>query len=153
MSLEQVTLPTRNFVGFAHKGPYHEIGATFGKLASWAKGHNMLDRSFIGVYYDNPNEVAPENLRAHALVEVRPGENPEGEGLDHVVMPAGNYFKSTHMGSYDGLPEAWSKFMAEVSATGKSLDYNWTYEDYVNDCDSVPEPEIQTDLYAGLIQS
>ena len=56
---EAVTL-----AAFEHHGPYIEIGQAFEKLGIWAgaKGLFNAETRMIGVYYDDPNEVAQEKL-------------------------------------------------------------------------------------------
>lgn len=137
--------------GMAHVGAYHEIGATFDKVAEWARGKGILDRPFVGVYYDNPETTPVEQLRSHAAVVLNEGESVEGSGLEEFEIPAGDYFVGVHMGPYDGMYRSWQEFMAAVAESGEKVDYDWTFEVYVNDCDQVAPEEIRTDLYVGRV--
>ncbi|WP_231910934.1 GyrI-like domain-containing protein [Corynebacterium suranareeae] len=70
--------------------------------------------------------------------------------LKNSELPGGKIARISHHGSYDGLGQAWPKFLDAVSASGHVLDTPF-WEVYVTE----PSPELdpatlQTDLYTKL---
>jgi effector-binding domain-containing protein len=88
-----------------------------------------------------------------APLTVQLGDEPgEVEGLRVVPseLPAGAVAVTSHVGPYDGLGEAWGRFMAEISALGHSPSSPF-WESYVTE----PSPDIdpatlRTDLFCPV---
>lgn len=109
--MPKVTIPDVTFheepalvlTGFDHRGSYHEIGATFERLLGWAEPRGLIGvgtRCF-GLYFDNPNIVAPQDLRAFAGLLL---ERPEsGDGVRTLEAPSGRCAVLVHQGDYKGL--------------------------------------------------
>jgi AraC family transcriptional regulator len=74
---------------------------------------------------------------------------PEGLAEEHV--PAGRYARTTHAGSYEGLPGAWGRLTGEwLPSSGHRLGEGVCYEVYRNSPAVVAEDELRTDLYVPL---
>ncbi|HLP00105.1 MAG TPA: GyrI-like domain-containing protein, partial [Fimbriimonas sp.] len=105
-------------------------------------------------YHDDLSVVPAHELRSDAGVQVPsdyqlPENAPEGMSL--VTIPGGDYAVATHMGPYSGLGDAWARFCGQAApALGRPLSY-FTFEIYVNDCDSVAPEDIRTDLYCSVV--
>lgn len=62
--IEQVTVPKATLVFQKHIGPYHEVGKVFEAVEKqMAEAQKPCFRTF-GRYYDNPDQVEAERLRA-----------------------------------------------------------------------------------------
>jgi len=109
--------------------------------------------------------VCPEDPRKMAVVRCLPGMyldkiTPKVEEhiktFDGVVIktiPAGKYLVYLHVGSYEGLAGAWGQTTTEFERKGyKKLAGEACYEEYLNDCMSVPENELQTKIYLGIAE-
>lgn len=86
------------------------------------------------------------------LLEQIHGEPEEVDGLLVVPseLPAGEVAVTSHLGSYDGLGEAWGKFMEEISSLGRAPAIPF-WESYVTE----PSPDIdpatlRTDLFCPV---
>lgn len=149
-TVEKVKIKDRVFLCKLHRGPYNQIGSTFDQVFNHFKSQNLPLREALGLYYDNPSQTEPDQLRSHAGMEVDVDFNRQFDGFELITIPAGFYAKHTCMGSYSNLPAAWEKFMKELDESNLDPDYHYTFEIYVNDCDLVPEEEVQTDIYCSL---
>ena len=72
------------------KGPYHEIGNTFETLQSKCLEAGVKS-NLLGIYLDNPETVAEENLRSKACVIIQPGDSAKlaALGCTPYALPGG----------------------------------------------------------------
>ncbi|GAB2536757.1 GyrI-like domain-containing protein [Brachybacterium huguangmaarense] len=134
---------------------------------------NEMSSLFDAAFWRLPGAIAAAGLTiagpALALYRSMPGETVDleagfpvvgdaegpfhlGDGLEAVVseLPAGRCATVSHLGGYDGLGEAWQRFMGDVAARGEhpSLPF-WGI--YVTE----PRPDmdpatLRTDLVTAL---
>jgi DNA gyrase inhibitor GyrI len=64
----QSTSPGYLVVGVDHTGPYEKIGPAFEQVSEACKEIGLLNTRMMGIYFDNPDSVAKEDLRALAAV-------------------------------------------------------------------------------------
>jgi effector-binding domain-containing protein len=63
-----------------------------------------------------------------------------GDGVDNIVLPAGEVAHTTHLGPYDQLPKTYEALRAGVEAQGRSLvDGAAMWEEYWSGPDTPPE--------------
>lgn len=148
--MEITNLPAQRYACVLHKGPYYLLGSSFDKIAAWGQKIGIPIEGSAGFYYDDPATTPEPDLRSHAGIPVPADFTTDDPEIEIVDLPAGRYYKTTHMGPYEGLPGAWGPFMAALDAADPKPDYRWTFEIYVNDCDKVPADQIQTDLYCAM---
>ncbi len=135
-----------------HIGPYNKVGEAFGKLCELnaKQPFGKPEGPWIAIFMDNPDTVAPEQLRSDAGVQVAPGAVLP-EGVTEVVIPAGRFATVVHKGSYSGLGEAWGTFCGKlIPEAGLDFRDSLCFELYLNDCSSVPESELLTELYEPI---
>ena len=144
--------PARHLLALRHAGPYYEIGHTFEKLATFAQSHGIPMHESVAVYYDDPGVVPMHELRSDAAVLVDaefalPSDHP---GAMHLTqLPAGEFITATYVGGYDGLSDAWSRFMGEAApALGHPIG-GLTFEIYRSRCGEDPN-QLRTDLYVSV---
>ncbi len=58
------TVPTLTAITARHTGPYQNVGPIMGELYNDALNAQFEGKVGIGIYYDNPDSVAPDSLRA-----------------------------------------------------------------------------------------
>lgn len=148
------TLEPMRIVALRHIGPYHLIGPVFDKLMAWAGPAGVPIQGVLGSYYDDPHTVPAQELRSDAAIVVPadyelPADNPLGATIAEI--PGGEYATATHLGSYEGLGDAWSRFTGEaIPATGRQTAEGVCFEMYMNDCREVPLEEVRTDMYVPV---
>lgn len=139
-------------VALRHVGPYYQIGPKFGELAGWFAKNQLPVETVLGVFRDIPDMVPAAELRSDACIVVANDfELPNTEGLDLRLdkVSAGEYATATHMGSYEGLGDAWARFCGQaVPKLGREISMDSpSFEIYRNDCRVVPPEDVRTDLY------
>jgi AraC family transcriptional regulator len=107
------TEPARRLAAMAHAGPYPEINRAFEKLFATLAARNLVGRTghMVGVFYDDPAQTAPADLKSHAGVEV-PADLPVAAPLEIVSLPAARHAVLTFTGPYAGLPAAYDQLYA-----------------------------------------
>lgn len=106
--------PARRIAAMPHKGPYMNISRAFEKLGATIAARGLFPQmgKMIGVYYDSPADVAPENLRSHAGFEIA-AQTPIDAPLESVTLPAGRYAVLSFKGPYAGLPAAYNQLLGD----------------------------------------
>ncbi len=150
----QESVPARRVVAIRHVGPYPEIGPVFGKLMAWVQ-QNGIEMTGPGlmISHDDPESVPAEKLRSDACAEVSPDFATRDASVQVIDVPGGRYTVATHLGSYAGLGSAWGQLMGEwLPASGATLDFTRpSFEVYLDDCDTVAESELRTELYQPVL--
>ena len=137
----------------SHRGPYNQIGKAFEKLGQIAGPSGLFGQpgaAMIATYHDDPDATPPDELRSEAGIIVPEGV-PLPAALEEVHIPEGDYAKYTHIGGFEGLPDAWQRLMGEwVPASGRRLADSPSFEIYRSDMRTTPKEQLRTDIYVPL---
>lgn len=136
-----------------HRGPYNTIHQSFGKLGAIAGPAGLFEQPeamMIGIYYDDPESTPAAELRSDAGIVIKAGTAVPA-GLIERKLAAGEYAKTTHIGPYDQLGDAWARLLGQwLPASGRRLAPSVAYELYRNDPSRTEPARLHTDLYAPL---
>jgi AraC family transcriptional regulator len=150
------TLPARRLATVRHIGPYPEIAEAFHRLGALAAAHGLYDHvdpRMLALYHDDPETTDAAYLRSDAALVIR-GEVALPEGLAEASLPAGEYARFTHRGSYAGLGDAWARLMGEwLPSSGFRVGDGPPYECYVNDPRTTKTDELLTDLHVPVTRA
>ncbi len=149
MNLEVVNLPPRRYAYLRHRGPYPEIGSTFGKMAALANEAGLLgnaDALFVGVYHDDPTGVSPEALRSDAGVTLTE-DAASPNGLEMATLEGGRYARGIHKGSYATMVDGWAATYAGIQANRLTVRALPPFEIYLSDMEKTHERELITEIY------
>ena len=133
-------------VGLPHVGDYQTIGATFERLGALAYGWRFAPPFgfMVGVYYDDPESVPANRLRAFAGLAA-PDDFDAPEGIQSVRIEAGPIASIVFKGPYAELPKAYADlFRRWLPASGREPADAPCFEIYLNDPRSVPPSEWLT---------
>ncbi|MCT1432806.1 GyrI-like domain-containing protein [Dietzia maris] len=86
---------------------------------------------------------------ARPLPELHPDEPTEIDGMQVIAseLPAGDVAVTSHLGSYDGLGQAWGEFMGAIGAMGRAPGSPF-WEVYVTEPSPDMDPAtLRTDLF------
>jgi AraC family transcriptional regulator len=151
MNVEIETKPAQRVAALTHIGPYNMIGETFGRMGKSVAEAGLLgpDVQMVAIYHEDPEANASSELRSEAGIVV-----PEGAALPpelhEVVLPAGRYARTTHVGPYQGLGDAWANFMGRwLPDSGHKVADGVCYELY-RKMDHERPDELETDLYVSI---
>lgn len=149
MTIEIEQLAPMRVGAVRHVGPFQEIGKAFQQLGAIAGQAGLFQAPgavMLGVYHDDPRTTPPEQLRSDAAIAVSK-ETRIPAGLTEQVVPGGRYARFTHIGSYEGLPDAWMRFSASLGSGAYRLRSGPGLEIYRNDMMTTPKDRLHTDLY------
>jgi AraC family transcriptional regulator len=145
-------MPALRIAAVPHVGPYDRISEAFRRLAAIAGPAGLLRNGamMVAVYHDNPQTTPPAQLRSDAGVVVSDDVHLPTE-LAERRLPAGRHARTTHIGPYATLADAWSRMMSEcTSGRGIRIAAGPCYEIYRNDPSSTRPEELRTDLYVPV---
>lgn len=150
--VEILNAPPRHIAAKSHIGPYPEIDGAFQHLATVFTARNLWSeaRGMLAICYDDPDVVAPENLRSHAGIIV--GSDFElPEGLEPVEVPCGKMAVMHYKGPYAGLKAAYDYLYCDwLNEAGEELRDAPCFEVYMNSpMDTAPD-DLLTDICVPL---
>lgn len=147
MQVELREMEPRKAVCMSHQGPYFMIGKTFGELGAWVQENGVNAGPGIGIYYDDPDATPVAELRSDAGVFV-PNDFETTDPRVHVIEVAGGlYAVGTHVGPYDGLPNAWGEIVGKwLPSSGYAFGDAPGIEVYIDDCSQVPAEQVRTEI-------
>lgn len=146
------TDPARRLAAMLHRGPYHEIARAFETLSATIAARGLFGqlRGMVGVYHDNPADVAAADLRSHAGFVVGP-DTPVAPPLEEVVLPAGRHAVLTFRGPYAGLSAAYDQLSGLwLPGSGDGLADSPVFEVYLNSPMNTAPEDLLIEICAPL---
>jgi AraC family transcriptional regulator len=152
MALEIVALPSMRVAAVRHIGPYMEIGSAFGELSRRAAPglFHAPGARMMGIYHDDPQDVAAARLRSDAGVSLADGAALP-DGLTEQRVESGRFARGRHRGSYANLPAAWAELKRELTAAGHRRRPGPSLEVYLNTPADTPEADLVTEIYIPIV--
>lgn len=150
MDLEAIDL-----FGYKHQGDYMQIGTVFEKLFICAESHQLIDSNTrsIGIYYDDPQSIAQNELRSMACITFPKGRaTEETDSLEKASIPTGKYATLTFKGSYAELEKPYNWFFGEwlPNSGYEAADFP-PFEEYLNDPKMTQPSELLTRIHCLLV--
>jgi len=135
-----------------HIGPYNQIPNAFAKLGELVNATvREKPGDMLAIYYDDPETTPANELKSDAALVFGDGAKLPA-GLNEHRIPGGRYARTTHIGPYEQLGDAWARFMGEwLPSSGNRLADGPSYEIYRNTPMDTPKEKLHTDLYIPLV--
>jgi AraC family transcriptional regulator len=153
MNVTIESMPELRVAAVHHVGPYQRISEAFQRLGAIAGPGGLLrfpEGAMLAIYHDDPETTPAEQLQSDAGITVPQGI-PLPEGLVELKLRAGRYAKTTHVGPYAHLGDAWSRLMGEwLPKSGHRVGEGSSYEVYRNTPENAASSELRTDLYLPI---
>lgn len=152
-NVEIKDLPTRKLAAIAHKGDYMEIGNTFQKVFMWGMKHQKMGPAApgYGLYYDDPSEVAADQLRSEAGFMVDEEISDDEIGLRTLDVKGGRYAVLRFKGPYAELEKGYDYLFGPwLNEQGETPANEPVMECYLNDPQTTPPSELLTDICVAL---
>lgn len=131
--------------------PYTNLNETFGRVWSWADAADTLKnlQGIYGIPLDDPKTVPEGKLRYDACLAVGVAKAPQPFRV--LCLPAGEYARLRHVGSYEGLEAATQSLVSEwlLSSGREPADFPLLHH-FHNDPDQTPVDELVTDILLPL---
>jgi AraC family transcriptional regulator len=133
--------------------PYTNLNATFGHVWSWAEATNIIGQleGIYGIPLDDPVSVPEDELRYDASLALGVATAPSPFRIVH--LPAGDFARVRHSGSYEGLEAATQAFVSDwlLRSGHEPADFPIVHH-FLNDPDQTPVNELATNILLPLAQ-
>lgn len=133
---------------------YTDLNATFGQVWSWAEATDVLKRleGIYGIPLDDSASVPLDRLRYDACLAL--GVTTAPQPLRVLALPAGDYARLRHLGSYDGLEATTQHLVGDwLPASGREPANFPVFHHFISDPDATPVEELVTDILLPLASS
>lgn len=135
-----------------HVGPYQRIPEAFARLGALVGRAGLIGQGsmMIAIYHDDPETTPASELRSDAGVSVADDARLP-DGLGEQRLGAGLYARTTHVGPYTELGDAWSRFMGQwLPKSGYRIRDGESFEVYRNTPEDTRPEALRTDLYLPI---
>jgi AraC family transcriptional regulator len=135
-----------------HAGSYMEIGAVFERLFAWGAGRGLVGPTtrYFGIYYDDPESVPVHKLRSDATFAIADSTKLEGD-VRAITLEGGRCAVIQHKGPYAELERAYRWLYRDwLPQSGEEAGDRPCFEEYLNDCRSLPPSEWLTEVCLPL---
>lgn len=136
-----------------HVGPYADVGATWGRLMSWAGRRGLLgpNMMLIGISHDDPDVTPGDKIRYDAAVAVNHAVEPEGE-FGVMELAGGTYAVVTHKGPYEELGKTYQQIYGGwLPASGYHPRDEPAFEQYLNSPQNTRKEELLTVIHVPIM--
>jgi AraC family transcriptional regulator len=144
--------PPMHLAVLPHTGPYEAIGPLFDRVMAWAGARGLIgpETRFIALSLDDLTSVPDSALRAKAGITVPPGTVLE-PGMEAVGLPALRCARLRFQGPSSELEAAYDTLYGKwLPAWGEEPADVPCFEEYLNDCRTLPPAEWLTDIFLPL---
>ncbi len=144
--------PARRLASISHKGLYPGIGKAFESLSAVFTSRNLWPhaRGMVGVYFDDPEAVAAEELRSLAGVVIDDALTVT-DPLEETHLPGGRYAVMHYKGPYSGLAGAYKHMYGVwLPQSGEELGDHPPIEVYLNGPQDTAPDDLLTDICISL---
>lgn len=134
-----------------HLGSFMDIGRAFARAQHELTSVGHEGGGMIAVYYDDPEAVPEPQLRSAAGIEIGSDDTRLPEGLDRIVLPAGEYAVLTYRGPYASMHAAYTWLYGQwLPASGRVPGDPPVIEGYLNDPVDTPPHALVTEIFLLL---
>jgi AraC family transcriptional regulator len=128
-------------------GAYRALNALFARVWAWAEESGRLAdlQGLYGLPMDDPLSVPEAQLRYDACLALGEGADPP-DPFHRVSLPAGDYARLRHGGSYDDLEDADQTLVEWVITAGREPANLPLVHQFLDDPDETPTEELRTDV-------
>ncbi len=154
-TMYQVDCETRagmQLIGVDHRGSYMDIGQAFANLYGVLGARNQLQPAMrmIGVYFDDPQSVAEDQLRSRACV-TGGADLALAPPLSLTSLAAGDYAVLRHRGPYADMRAAYQwLYGVWLPNSGREPADAPVFEEYLNNPRDTAPADLLTAIYLPL---
>lgn len=142
-----------SLIGLDHSGDYMQIGQAFEKLNMLAQQHGLLSENtrFFGIYFDDPQTIETQQLRAMATILVPELPTPLPPEFSIFSLPKGRTATLLHQGDYASLETPYEYLFGQwlPNSHFEAADIP-VIEEYLNDVRDTQPCELLTRISCYL---
>jgi AraC family transcriptional regulator len=147
-----VETPALHLAALPHRGSFDAMGPVFDQLSAWAGARGLINETtrFIGIYLDDPHSTPEAELRSKAALTIPP-DTELAAGMEVVDLPALRCARLRYQGPYVELEAVYDRLYGEwLPQSGEEPGAFPVFEEYLNDCRTLPPSEWLTDILLPL---
>ena len=152
MEVKVVSVKPFKVIAYRHVGPHKGLFRAYGDLYAWAEKAGLVE-SLEGIYglpIDDPRGMPEQECRFDCCFDFGADIKP-GEGLREEFLGGGRYAVARHFGPYEGLEDKYDYLYGPwLNASGYSLREKPFFNHYLQDPDTLPPDEWETDIYLPI---
>ncbi len=149
IEIKVVSVDPIKVIAARHLGPHKGLFQSYGEFFAYAEKAGWVE-SFKGIYgipIDDPRGMDEDQCRFDCCFEFGPEVKAKAPYRDE-SLGGGLYAVLRHVGHYDGLEEKYDYLYGSwLEVSGYSLREAPFFNHYVQDPDTVPPEEWETDIY------
>ena len=135
-----------------HIGPHTSLFKNFAELFSWSEKTGLV-ASFKGIYgipVDDPRDVPEHECRFECCFDFGSKASAAGDYREY-SLGGGEFAVARHVGPYDGIEDKYDYLYGQwLNSSGYSLREQSFFNHYLQDPDTVPPEEWETDIYVPV---
>jgi len=137
----------------SHKGSYEALPGVFQKVMDWIQQEGLqMAGPPMGVYYNDPKAVAPEDLLWEVQWPIVPQEGKEGKGEVKVKTTKPTEVAFTiHRGPYDQVAKTYDRLKKWIGENGYRIS-GPARSIYLSNPSSVPPESLKTEIQFPVVK-
>lgn len=125
----------QSWLGYHLQGPWQEtVPRGFERLKRWVSDNNAQGE-WLAIYYGNPEDVAPDELRVETVITADADAIPGAQDdIEKGLLPGGTYFHARLEVLNNDFFSAWHSLFDHLKAQGGwQVDNRPCFEHYLSD--------------------
>jgi AraC family transcriptional regulator len=151
IEVKVVSVDPFEVVANRYTGEHKGLFAAYGELFTWAQEQGLVEqfRGIYGIPIDDPRDT-PDDCRFDCCFDFGPNAET-GQRYQKEKLGGGLFAVARHVGPYEGLEEKYDfLFGCWLNQSTFSLRDQAFFNHYVQDPDTVPPEEWETDIYVPI---
>jgi AraC family transcriptional regulator len=152
LEVKVVSVDPFKVIASRHLGPHKGLFKAYGELFHWAETTGLVAR-FRGIYgipIDDPRDLPDGECRFDCCFDFGPDAGGNGQFRED-RLGGGMFAVTRHIGPYEGLEVKYDYlYGAWLSGSAYALRDQPAYNHYLNDPDSAPPEQWETDIYVPV---
>ena len=152
IEIKLVSVEPFRVIACRHIGRHEKLFKAYRSLFDWAEKNGAL-ANFNGIYgvpLDDPRSMDPELCRFDCALDLGPNVSP-AKGFRELTLGGEDYAVIRHVGPYGGLEEKYDYLFGPwLSNSRFALCDAPLFNHYINDPDTAPPEEWQTDIHVPV---
>lgn len=152
IEVKVVSVEPFKVIASRHLGSHKGLFRAYGELFNWAEQSGLVE-SFKGIYgipIDDPRAMPEKECRFDCCFDFGP-DAAVGGGFRESSLGGGLFAVTHHLGPYDGLEDKYDYLYGPwLNASGYALPERSLFNHYLQDPDTAPPEEWETDIYMPI---
>jgi AraC family transcriptional regulator len=152
LEVKVVSVDPFKVIASRHVGPHKGLFKAYGELFHWAEKSGLVEkfRGIYGIPVDDPRNLPDGECRFDCCFDFGPGAAGNGQFRED-RLGGGMFVVTRHNGPYEGLEDKYDYLYGTwLSKSAYSLRDQPAFNHYLNDPDSAPPEQWETDIYVPV---